>query len=101
MSTREIWYRYLAISPSVICRVMQLLLWPGRISDFGIPFPNWCALLSRHQLGATRLTGARKVVRIQIPSIKDDMYTGGYCFQKNIIDLGTWIENYWFPEALS
>ena len=29
---------------------------PGRISDFGIPFQNWRALLSRHQLGATRLT---------------------------------------------
>ena len=29
---------------------------PGRISDFGIPFLNWRALLSRHQLGATRLT---------------------------------------------
>ena len=29
---------------------------PGRISDFGIPFPNWRVLLSRHQLGATLLT---------------------------------------------
>ena len=29
---------------------------PGRISDFGIPFPNWRALLSRRQLGSTRLT---------------------------------------------
>ena len=29
---------------------------PGKISDFGIPFPNWRVLLSRHQLGATCLT---------------------------------------------
>ena len=29
---------------------------PRRIRYFGIPLPNWRALLSRHQLGATRLT---------------------------------------------
>ena len=29
---------------------------PWKISDFGIPFPNWRALMSRHQIGATRLT---------------------------------------------
>ena len=29
---------------------------PEGICDCGIPFPNWRALLNRHQLGATRLT---------------------------------------------
>ena len=38
--------------------VAAALAWemPLRISDHGIPFPNWDVLLSRHQLGATWLT---------------------------------------------
>ena len=35
---------------------------PRRISDFGIPFLNRRALMSRHQLGATRLTVDTKIV---------------------------------------
>ena len=55
--------------------VAAALAWemPGNISDFGIPFPNLGALLSRHQLRATCLTVNVKFLHKQQLQILPDL----------------------------
>ena len=67
---------------------------PGRLSELGIPLPNWHVLLSRHQLGAMMGLSlwSKNLAKLTLFCVQHGQHRAG-CGDASMMGLSLWSEN--------